>query len=266
MSKSIVLALSLLFAPWATIAVAAAEPVAGAAGEGAAEAVSWQDLKAGNEVSNISSLQEGARNFTNYCLGCHSMKFMRWSRMCDDLRVPKAECQANLMPPNAKPADYMVSSLRAEDAVAWFGKEPPDLSLIARSRGVDYIYRLFKTFYTDPSKPTHTNNLQLDGIAMPAVLSELEGVKTAVYKNVDKVVDGKSTAVKEFVGFSTVTPGQLTDKEYDKFLRDTVNFHDYAGEPAQVDRRSIGIWVVLFLLAFTSIAWFMKKEYWKDVH
>ncbi len=258
MTKRIVLALSLLFAPW----VMAAEPAV----EGAAEAVKWQDLHAGNEVGNISSLQTGARNFTNYCLGCHSMKYLRWSRMCNDLRIPMAECQANLIPPNAKPADYMLTSLRAEDAVAWFGKEPPDLSLIARSRGVDYIYRLLKTFYVDPSRPSRTNNLAFDGLAMPAVLSELEGVKIAVYKNVDVMVDGKPSAQKVFDHFTTSAPGQLSEAQYDKFLRNTVNFIDYAGEPAQVDRRSMGIWVVLFLLAFTGIAWFMKKEYWKDVH
>lgn len=266
MTKSIVLALGLLVAPWAMMVNAAAEPAAGAATEAAAEAVKWQDLHAGNEVGNISSLQRGARNFTSYCLGCHSMKYLRWSRMCEDLRVPVSECQANLMPPNAKPADYVLTSLKAEDGVAWFGKEPPDLSLMARARGVDYIYRLFKTFYVDPSKPTHTNNLQLDGIAMPAVLSELEGVKSAVYRNVDVIVDGKPSVQKVFDHFSTTSPGQLSEADYDKFLRDTVNFLDYAGEPAQVDRRSIGIWVVLFLLAFTGIAWFLKKEYWKDVH
>ena len=262
MTKSIVLALGLLFAPWVMAAESAAEPATG----NVAEAVRWQDLHAGNEVGNVSSLQRGARNFTNYCLGCHSMKYLRWSRMCTDLKVPTAECQANLIPANAKPADYLTSSLRAEDAVAWFGKEPPDLSLIARSRSVDYLYRLFKTFYVDPSRPTRTNNLALDGLAMPAVLSELEGVKTAVYRNVDVVVDGKPAVQKVFDHFSTTAPGQLTEAQYDAFLRDTVNFLDYAGEPAQVDRRNMGIWVVLFLLAFTGIAWFLKQEYWKDVH
>jgi ubiquinol-cytochrome c reductase cytochrome c1 subunit len=258
MTKSIVLALGLLFAPLLMAAEPAAEP--------AAEAVNWQDLHAGNEVGNISSLQRGARNFSNYCLGCHSIKYLRWSRLGTDLKIPTALLTANLIPPGAKPADYIQTSLRAEDGVAWFGKEPPDLSLIARSRSVDYLYRFLKTFYLDPTRATRSNNMALENPAMPAVLSELEGVKAAVYKNVDVVVDGKPAVQKVFDHFSTVAPGQLSAAQYDAFVRDTVNFLDYAGEPAQVDRRNMGVWVVLFLLAFTAIAWLMKKEYWKDVH
>jgi ubiquinol-cytochrome c reductase cytochrome c1 subunit len=259
MTKRIALSLSLLFAP---LLLAAAEPAA----EPAAEAVNWHDLHAGNEVGNISSLQRGARNFTNYCLGCHSLQYLRWSRLGTDLRIPVALLKTNLIPPGAKPADYIKTTLRAEDAVAWLGKEPPDLSLIARSRGVDYLYRFLKTFYVDPARPSRSNNLALENPAMPAVLSELEGVKAAVFKNVDVLVDGKSTTQKVFDHFTQISPGQLNAAQYDDFVRDTVNFLDYAGEPAQVDRRNMGVWVVLFLLVFTGIAWFMKKEYWKDVH
>lgn len=255
MTKRMVLALGLLCAP---LLLAAAEPVA--------EAYPWQDLHAGNEVANISSLQRGARNFTNYCLGCHSMKYLRWSRLGTDLKIPTVLLIANLIPPGSKPADYIQSSLRSADGIAWFGKEPPDLSLMARARGIDYLYRFLKTFYLDPSRATRSNNLALENAAMPAVLSELEGVKAAVYLNVTEVVDGKPTVKKVFDHFSTVTPGQLNAAQYDTFVRDTVNFLDYAGEPAQVDRRSMGIWVVLFLLTFTAIAWLMKKDYWKDVH
>jgi ubiquinol-cytochrome c reductase cytochrome c1 subunit len=258
MTKIAALSLSLLWAPL----LLAAEPVSGPAGE----AINWQSLHAGNEVANISSLQRGARNFSNYCLGCHSMKYLRWSRLGSDLKIPTELLKANLIPAGAKPADYIQSSLRAEDGVAWFGKEPPDLSLIARSRSVDYLYRFLKTFYVDPTRATRSNNLALENPAMPAVLSELEGVKAAVYRNVETVVDGKPTVQKEFDHFTAVAPGQLTEAQFDAFVRDTVNFLDYAGEPAQVDRRSIGVWVVLFLLAFTAIAWFLKKEYWKDVH
>jgi ubiquinol-cytochrome c reductase cytochrome c1 subunit len=259
MTKRITLALSLLFAP---LLLAAAEPAA----EPAAEAVSWRNLHAGNEVGNISSLQRGARNFSSYCLGCHSLQYMRWSRLGGDLKIPMELLKANLIPPGGKPADYIKTSLRAEDAVAWLGKEPPDLSLIARSRGVDYLYRFLKTFYVDPARPSRSNNLQLENPAMPAVLSELEGVKSAVFKNAEVMVDGKATTQKVFDHFEQVSPGQLSAAQYDEFVRDTVNFLDYAGEPAQVDRRSMGVWVVLFLLTFTAIAWFMKKEYWKDVH
>lgn len=216
--------------------------------------VDWEQWSAGNEVLNIDSLQRGARNYVGYCSGCHSMKYMRYSRMAKDLRIPTQALKSYLLPAGATPADYLQASIAPADAVAWFGKEPPDLSLIARSRGPDTIYRFLKTFYLDPSRPTRSNNLVLNNPAMPAVLSELEGVKAAVFKN------------KQFDHFVTVSPGQLSPEQFDGFVRDTVNFLDYAGEPAQADRRSIGVWVVLFLLTFTWMAWLLKKEYWKDIH
>jgi ubiquinol-cytochrome c reductase cytochrome c1 subunit len=216
--------------------------------------LNWQDWHAGNEVENTDSLQRGARNFVNYCSGCHSLKYMRYSRMAKDLRIPTEQLKANLLPKGATPADYFQASIAPADAVAWFGKEPPDLSLIARSRGPDKIYKFLKTFYLDPSRPTRSNNLVLNNPAMPAVLSELEGVKAAVFKD------------KQFDHFVTVSQGQLTPAQFDGFVRDTVNFLAYAGEPAQVERLSIGVWVVLFMLLFTWLAWLLKKEYWKDVH
>jgi ubiquinol-cytochrome c reductase cytochrome c1 subunit len=236
------------------------------AAEEAAGPLAWNDWHAGNEVSNTDSLQRGARNFANYCAGCHSMKFMRYSRMAKDLKIPTEQLKAYLLPAGASPADYMQSSLQPADGVAWFGKEPPDLSLIARSRSPDKLYRFLKTFYLDPARPTRSNNLVLENPAMPAVLSDLEGVKAAVFRNVETNVNGRIVGSKEFDHFVTVTPGQLSATQFDGFVRDTVNFLDYVGEPAQVDRRSIGVWVVLFLLTFTWMAWLLKKEYWKDVH
>jgi ubiquinol-cytochrome c reductase cytochrome c1 subunit len=226
----------------------------------------WNGWHAGNEVSNTDSLQRGARNFMNYCSGCHAMKFMRYSRMAKDLKIPTDQLKSYLLPAGASPADYMQSSLAPADGVAWFGKEPPDLSLIARSRSPDKLYRFLKTFYLDPSRPTRSNNLVLNNPAMPAVLSELEGVKAAVFRKVETNVNGRIVSNQEFDHFVTVTPGELTATEFDGFVRDTVNFLDYASEPAQVDRRSIGVWVVLFMLTFTWMAWLLKKEYWKDVH
>jgi len=260
MNKSGLLGAVLLGAA-CSLGVVAQEPAAPAA-----ETLQWEKWQAENEVSNIASLQRGARNFVNYCAGCHSMKYVRYSRIGTDLKIPTAMLKADLLPDGATPADYIQSSLSPQDGVAWFGKEPPDLSLIARSRGVDRIYRFLKTFYLDPSRPTRTNNLVLDAAAMPAVLSDLEGVKAAVFKNVEVSADGKTIITKKFDHFVTVVPGRMSAAEFDAFVRDTVNFLDYAGEPAQVDRRSIGVWVVLFLLVFTWLAWLLKKEYWKDVH
>jgi ubiquinol-cytochrome c reductase cytochrome c1 subunit len=165
--------------------------------------------------------------------------------------------------PGSNNLDYITTPMPPADAQAWFGKVPPDLSLIARSKSPDYIYQLFKTFYADPSRPTGTDNLAYPSLAMPAVLSELEGVKIAVFreqKNANGAVE------KVFDKFQTVSPGNMTPEEYDGFVRDTVNFLDYVSEPAQVERRSMGIWIVLFLLLLSSFAWLLKKEYWKDVH
>jgi ubiquinol-cytochrome c reductase cytochrome c1 subunit len=154
----------------------------------------------------------------------------------------------------------------AADAEAWFGKTPPDLSLMARARGTDYLYQFLKTFYVDPARPSGANNLRLPTTAMPHVLSELEGLKSAVFKDVTKTVDGQVTHEQLFDHFEQIAPGRLSAAEYDGFVRDTVNFLDYVGEPTQAARRSLGVWVVLFLLVFTWLAWLMKRDYWKDVH
>src|SRR5688572_5599336 len=158
----------------------------------------WQSWRAENEVANLASLQRGARNFVGYCLGCHSLKYQRYSRTAEDLEIPQEQFEKYLLPPGEKATNYILSSLPATDAEAWFGKAPPDLSLIARSRGSDYIYQFLKTFYADPTKPTGVNNLRLEGTAMPHVLSELEGVKRAVFRTVEKKgEDGKPVTERE---------------------------------------------------------------------
>jgi ubiquinol-cytochrome c reductase cytochrome c1 subunit len=238
-------------------AVAADAGAAPAAAEPAAP-VKWQDWHADNSVKDLASLQRGARNFLNYCNGCHSLKYMRYQRMADDLKISSTVLETELLPPGAKNLDYITTAMPAADAVNWFGKVPPDLSLIARARSPDYIYRFLKSFYLDPATATHSNNLAYPMTAMPAVLSDLGGVNVAVFH-------GAGDA-KVFDHFTTQVPGTLTDAQYDDFVRDTVNFLDYAGEPAQVARRAMGKWVVLFLLLLTWLAWMLKKEYWKDVH
>jgi len=243
--------------------------MAAEAGEGAegATQTNWKALRADVDVANKGALQRGARNFANYCLGCHSLKYMRYSRLGEDLGIPADLLAKYLIPSGEKPANYILTSMPAGDAEAWFGKTPPDLSLMARARGADYIYRLFKTYYVDPTRPTGANNLQLPGVAMPHVLSELEGLKKPVYKAVEKHgEDGKTTTEQVFDHFEQVAPGRMNAEEYDGFVRDTVAFLTYVGEPAQIQRHALGIWVVLFLLVFTWLAWLLKKEYWKDVH
>jgi ubiquinol-cytochrome c reductase cytochrome c1 subunit len=257
-AAALLLCAGLLTAAATSAAEAAAE---GPEGHGAA-GVDWQSWKADNEVGNTASLQRGARNFVNYCLGCHSLKYMRYQRMATDLQIPADQLRDSLIPTGAKPADYMLSTFPAADGEAWFGKAPPDLSLIARAKGTDYVYRFLKGFYVDETRPIGTNNLALPGAAMPAVLSDLEGVKRAVF-HTGPAGDHGGLSVERF---DQVSPGVLKPADFDAFVRDTANFLDYVGEPAQVDRVHIGIWVVLFLLVFTWFAWLLKQEYWKDIH
>jgi ubiquinol-cytochrome c reductase cytochrome c1 subunit len=218
----------------------------------------WESWSADNSVADVASLQRGLRDFAGYCRGCHALKYVRYSRLADDLQITPDQLQKFLLPAGVKPSQYVSSPMPAADAQTWFGKVPPDLSLIARSRGTDYLYRFLTTFYSDPSKPTGANNLQLASVAMPDVLSSLEGVKAAVFKTVDKE--------QVFDHFVQVAPGSLSHEEYLSAVRDLVNFLDYAGEPAQVLRRSLGIKVVLFLLAFTALTYLLKREYWKNIH
>lgn len=241
-------------------AAAAAEHAA----EGHESGVNWQEWQAGNDVGSSSSLQRGAANFVNYCSGCHSLKYMRWSRMGTDLNISTEVLAEHMLPPGAKATDYMLASFPKADAENWFGKQPPDLSLVARSRGTDWVYQFLKGFIADPASPTGTNNLALEGASMPAVLSGLEGVKAAVFAEHGEA--GGSHGGKQVDRFEMLAEGSLTPEEFDTFVRDIVNFLDYASDPSQVQRRAIGIWVVLFLLVFTTFAWFLKKEYWKDVH
>lgn len=213
---------------------------------------------AGNDIRNEASLQRGARNFMNYCSGCHSAKYVRYNRVAADLHIGEAELKQNLMFTSEKPADTIVSAMPAADAKNWFGVVPPDLSLMARSRGTAYISAFLHSFYRDPSRPTGVNNTMLPGTAMPHVLSTLQGVQTAVFKT----EEGKS----EFQKFELTDKGSLTPAQYDEFVRDTVNFLEYVGEPVQTTRQDLGVWVTLFLLLFAAFAYMLYKEYWRDVH
>lgn len=232
--------------------------VVGAAAEGGAAL-----QLARNDVANIASLQRGARNFVNYCSGCHSAKYVRYSRLAEDLELSEKQVTDNLMFVGERIHDTIKIGMKPEDASHWFGTMPPDLSLIARSRGADYIYSFLKSFYLDPSRPTGTNNLILPGTAMPHVLWELQGLQRAVY-------DGESdaehnTVHKKFKEFELAKQGSLSPQEYDQFVRDTVNFLDYIAEPMQLERRNLGMRVLAFLIVFFLFAYFLKKEFWKDV-
>jgi len=214
------------------------------------------------DVTNKASLQRGAANFVNYCLGCHSAQFVRYNRMAADLGITEQDLIDNLMFTADSPHQAMRIGIRPDDAKRWFGVVPPDLSLIARSRGPDYVYTFLRSFYADPAKATGTNNLVLPGTAMPHVLWELQGVQEAVWAGEP---NAQGDVSHEFKEFRLATPGKLSPEEYDNFVRDTVNFLVYIGEPAQLQRHALGAPVIAFLVFFTLIAYALKKEYWKDV-
>ncbi len=217
---------------------------------------------ANNDVGNIASLQRGARNYVNYCLGCHSAKYVRYNRLAADLGISEDQLINNLMFVTEKPHDTMRIAMPPADAARWFGQTPPDLSLIARSRGTDFLFSFLNTFYIDESRSTGVNNLVIESVAMPHVLWELQGMQRAVFAE-QAHEDGTTEIV--FKEFEPVTEGLLSPDEYQQFVRDLVNFLEYIGEPIQLKRRQLGIWVLIYLLVFGIFAYALKNEIWKDI-
>ncbi|GAM76979.1 ubiquinol cytochrome C oxidoreductase [Vibrio ishigakensis] len=219
--------------------------------------------KANNDIRDEASLQRGAQTFMNYCFGCHATQYQRYERVATDLGIPVDLMRENLMfDSNKNIGDLMTNSVPQEDAAKWFGVAPPDLTLTARVRGVDWLYTYLRGFYEDPSRPFGVNNIIFPSVGMPHVLQELQGVPTPVYET--KVVNGEEERV--VVGVETDGTGELSQSEYDDVIRDLVNFLEYAGDPVQVEREQMGLWAMLFLLIFTGVAFLLYKEYWRDIH
>jgi ubiquinol-cytochrome c reductase cytochrome c1 subunit len=249
--------IDLLRASLAALALLGAGAAA-AAGGGAG----WM-LPAGNDLANRASLQRGAKYFVNYCQGCHSARYVRYSRLGQDLGIDPAQLAENLMFTADKPQQTMEIAMPAADAKRWFGRTPPDLSLAARSRGTDWIYNYLRTFYVDPSRPWGVDNLVLPGASMPDVLWELRGTQRAVFR---ETRDAAGQAHATFERFEPLAAGSMTSEEFEGALRDIVNFLAYVGEPVQLQRRSLGIRVLGYLLILFVLAYALKKEFWKDVH
>ena len=216
----------------------------------------------GIQPDNIQSLQRGAANFMNYCSGCHSAQYVRYSTIGKHLGISDELLIENLMFNAEKPFETIQVSMPYEPAGRWFGKAPPDLSLTARSKGADYIYAFLRSYYIDPNQANGVNNTALTMTAMPHVLWELQGFNKA---NFEEVQNEDGSVTQEFLGFEQVIPGKLTPEEYDEFVRDTVNFLNYIAEPVRSERRVIGVWVLMFLTVFLVLAYLLKKEIWKDV-
>ncbi|MFB3117091.1 MAG: cytochrome c1 [Gammaproteobacteria bacterium] len=219
--------------------------------------------KADVDISDKASLQRGARTFVNYCMGCHSAAYMRYNRMGDDLGIEESILQSNLMFGTDKSGDTMTIAMQKDDAEKFFGTAPPDLSVNARSRGADWLFTYFMTFYRDDSRPFGVNNLAFKDVAMPHVLWELQGIQKPVYKTVQKE-DGSQREVIDHLELET--PGTLDSDGYQNTVIDLVNFLVYVGEPAQIQRRSVGVIVILYLLVLLVIVYLLKKEFWKDIH
>lgn len=235
---------------------------------GAAIAAGDAELeKADIDPGQIPSLQRGARNFMNYCSGCHSARYVRFNTIGKYLELSEEQLVDNLMFNAEKSYETIRAAMPPQQAERWFGIAPPDMSLLARSKGADYIYTFLKSFYVDDNSPTGVDNIVMPATSMPHVLWELQGFQDAKFAEHEEVDEaGNVLTTRHFEGFEQITEGALDEEDYDIFVRDTVNFLAYIAEPIRADRRKIGTWVIMYLLVFLVIAYMLKKQIWKDVH
>ncbi len=237
--------------------------MAGAA-HAAGGGIAWD--KAPNKTNDLPALQEGAKLFVNYCLNCHSAAFMRYNRL-KDIGLTEQQIKDNLLFTTDKVGDTMKANIDPKQAKEWFGANPPDLTLVARSRashsgtGADYLYTYMRTFYRDPTKATGWNNLVFPNVGMPHVLWELQGDRQPIFETVK--AHGHDTQV--FKGWKQVTPGTMTPQQYDQAIANLVGYLQWMAEPAQNTRVRVGVWVLLFLGVFTVIAWRLNAAFWKNV-
>ncbi len=208
------------------------------------------------------SLQNGARLFVNYCMSCHSAKYMRYNRMATDLSIPEDLVKSQMIFTGGKITDSMTTTMTAQQGEEWFGVAPPDLSLIGKLRDPDWLYTYLRTFYRDESTASGWNNLVFPQVAMPHALYELQGIQQAS-KTIEIDSHGNE---QEALSLTIAHPGKMSVEEYDHAMRDLTNFLYYMAEPARMVRIGYGIWVMLFLAVLGTLAFFLKKEYWRDVH
>lgn len=215
------------------------------------------------KVTDVAALQHGAKLFVNYCLNCHGASFMRYNRL-HDIGLTDAQIKDNMLFTGGKVGDLMKVAIDPKDAKAWFGANPPDLSVIARSRagaqgsGADYLYTYLRGFYRDDTRPTGWNNTVFPSVGMPHVLWELQGQQTA---EVEEGANGEHHVKL----VPPAVPGTMTAQEYNEAVADLVAYLQWMGEPAQIQRKQLGVWVLLFLGVFMFLAWRLNAAYWKDV-
>ena len=228
------------------------------------DTVAWD--KAPVNTTDLASLQNGAKLFVNYCLSCHSAAFMRYNRL-KDIGLTEQQIKDNLLFATDKVGETMKAAIDPKQAKDWFGANPPDLTVIARSRaghngtGADYLYTYMRGFYRDETRPTGWNNIVFPNVGMPHVLWELQGDRKPVFEAHGEA--GHQTHV--FKEWEQLKPGTMTTAEYDKAVGDLVNYLQWMGEPAQNTRVRLGVWVLIFLGLFTFLTWRLNAAFWKDI-
>ena len=228
------------------------------------------------DLRDKAAMQDGARTFANYCMGCHGAKYQRYERVARDLGISEELMKANLVFTGAKIGDHMKSSMREQDGKLWFGAAPPDLTLVARVRGNDWLYTYLRAFYEDPTRPYGVNNTVFPNVGMPNVLAGLQGRQVVGCKQVQVVEGGKkqfdpltgAPITHEACDQLTIVPnsGELTPEQFDEKVKNLVTFLAYSANPVKLESQRIGTYVLLFLAFFFVFAYLLKREYWKDVH
>jgi ubiquinol-cytochrome c reductase cytochrome c1 subunit len=216
-------------------------------------------LDAEIDLRDQASLQRGAKYFFNYCSGCHSLQYMRYNRVANDIGITEMDLRNNLLFGDAKPGDLITNSLRPEDGEEWFGTQIPDLTLLTRWREPDWVYTYLKSFYLDDKRPYGVNNLVFPDVGMPHALASLQGLQKPI-------IETGHNGEGHIVGVELVKPGLLTTEEYDAMARDLTNFLTYIGEPIKLQRQELGLKVLLFLGILFVLTFYLKKEYWRDIH
>ncbi len=211
------------------------------------------------DLHDQESLQRGARIFVNFCLSCHSAAYMRYGRMGRDLGIDEELLRKSLMFASDRVGSLMTVAMSPDHAKQWFGVVPPDLTVVTRSRGPEWVYNYMRSFYRDEKSPTGWNNTVFPDVAMPHVLYGWQGSQRAVF---EKTADG----IPVFRRFELQQPGAMSAKDYDKAMGDLTNFLVYLGEPAKLVRYRIGVYVLIFLVVFVFFAYLLKRDYWSEVH
>ncbi|MBL8511746.1 MAG: cytochrome c1 [Betaproteobacteria bacterium] len=212
-------------------------------------------------LQDQASLQRGARNFVNYCLNCHNAAYMRYSALTK-IGLTEEQIKENLMFSSTNIGDTMVSALDPKDAQAWLGSVPPDLTLVARVRGSDWLYTFLRSFYQDDKSPSGWNNEVFPNVAMPHVLHDLQGTQVMTKVGEHKGHDGN---MEPTMKLRVERAGTMSKQEYELFVRDLVNYLTYMGEPVRAQRSQLGVWVLFFLTLTFFLSLWLKNEYWKDV-